>query len=87
MKMPCLYLVLEFVDGLPLSSYLEQHALLPVSVLTIAIQLCEGLEHAHQNGIVHRDVKPGNIMIQTGGELHARILDFGIARLSDQSGQ
>lgn len=85
------YLVMEYLDGETLGQWIErtrtQHASdrLP-KLLEISIQIANGLEAAHQKGIVHRDIKPANILITSGGE--AKILDFGIARSSaiDQVG-
>jgi tRNA A-37 threonylcarbamoyl transferase component Bud32/tetratricopeptide (TPR) repeat protein len=73
------YLVMEFVHGRDLGQILEEKGALPwQEALDIAHQVALGLEHAHQYEVVHRDVKPGNIMILPDGA--ARVLDFGIAR-------
>jgi len=82
------FLVIEYVPGLPLSALLETEAPLSAErVLSIAVQICEGLECAHQGGIIHRDLKPGNIMIANPGATQedVKILDFGIAKIR-QSG-
>ena len=74
------YLAMEYVEGLDLADILQQpdpHS--PEWSLDILRQICEGLAHAHRNGIVHRDVKPGNIRVAPAGEV--KIMDFGIARL------
>jgi tetratricopeptide (TPR) repeat protein len=73
------YLVMEFVQGRDLGQILEEKGALPwQEALDIARQVALGLEHAHQYEIVHRDVKPGNIMVLPDGAV--RVLDFGIAR-------
>lgn len=73
------YIVMEFIDGKTLKELIRQEGTLPVSVaLEIARQICDALEHAHQKGIVHRDIKPQNILIT--GEGHVKVTDFGIAR-------
>jgi serine/threonine-protein kinase len=73
------YLVMEFVQGQDLGQILEERGALPwQEALEIARQVALGLDHAHQYEIVHRDVKPGNIMVLPDGAV--RVLDFGIAR-------
>ncbi len=72
------YITMEYVPGQDLKSLIRQTGHLAVStVISIVIQVCEGLEEAHKLGIVHRDLKPHNIMIDKTG--HVRIMDFGIA--------
>jgi predicted Ser/Thr protein kinase/tetratricopeptide (TPR) repeat protein len=73
------YLVMEYVPGQDLSRVLAEHGALPWrKALEIARQVALALEHAYQQGVVHRDIKPGNIMITADGSV--RVLDFGIAR-------
>jgi tRNA A-37 threonylcarbamoyl transferase component Bud32 len=73
------YLVMEFVEGRDLRQVLEERGALPwPEALDIARQVAMALDHAHKHEVVHRDVKPGNIMILSDGT--ARVLDFGIAR-------
>jgi serine/threonine protein kinase len=74
------YIVMEFIEGKPLNLLLGPTVHLPLELLLdIGIQVAEALEFAHRNGIVHRDIKPPNILITTDGR--AKIADFGIARL------
>jgi eukaryotic-like serine/threonine-protein kinase len=81
-----LYLVMEYVDGMSLRQVLRDEG--PLSgdrALALLEQLCDGLAHAHHHGIVHRDFKPDNILIEVGEVEEARIVDFGIAAdIADQ---
>jgi serine/threonine protein kinase/tetratricopeptide (TPR) repeat protein len=73
------FITMEYVDGEDLKSTIRRIGRLPVGKsIAIARQICEGLEEAHRLGVVHRDLKPGNIMLDKEG--NARIMDFGIAR-------
>ena len=77
------YLVMELVPGEALSSILEREKILPATrVLSIVSQTASALHAAHQAGLVHRDIKPGNLLITPDGSV--KITDFGIARLADQ---
>ncbi len=74
------YIVMEYIEGKPLNLLLGPTVQLPLELLLdIGIQVAEALDFAHRNGIVHRDIKPPNILITTDGR--AKIADFGIARL------
>ena len=79
------YLVTELVDGVSLRKRLEQPGGLPQeSVVKIATQVCAALAEAHKHGVVHRDLNPGNILIQnTGIGQQVKVLNFGIAALRD----
>ena len=74
------YIAMERLDGMPLSAYLKTHAAaqLPAK-LALMRQLCDGLQAAHDRGVVHRDIKPSNLFVEADGTL--KILDFGLARL------
>ncbi|MCM2316516.1 MAG: serine/threonine-protein kinase [Thermoanaerobaculia bacterium] len=78
------YLVMEHVDGPPLREVLRKRRLKPQESLEIAAQIASGLAAAHAKGIVHRDIKPGNVVLAPDGT--AKILDYGVAILLDSSG-
>ncbi len=72
-------IVMEYVDGVTLARIIEETGPLPVDVgVMIALQVASALEYAHARGLIHRDIKPGNIMVKRNGE--AKLMDFGIAR-------
>lgn len=78
------YIVMEYVDGITLKEYITQRGVLPWrDAINIAIQICSALEQAHKNGIVHRDIKPHNILITKEGI--AKVTDFGIARAASSA--
>ena len=73
------WFVMEYVNGEDIVTYCDQGELDNVSRVKLATQVCKALAHAHQLGVVHRDIKPGNILVRkSDGEL--KLLDFGIAR-------
>lgn len=76
------YLVMELVTGESVADHLIKRNKLPVSeVVAIAKQACDGLSYAHQQGAIHRDVKPSNLMLVPSGESwHVKIVDFGLAK-------
>jgi serine/threonine-protein kinase len=78
-----LFIVMEFVNGEPLSKMIDRRRLAVRDILDIAIQVCRGLAEAHNVGIVHRDLKPANIIIDKKGNV--KLLDFGIAMLREAS--
>ncbi|MBA2541039.1 MAG: serine/threonine protein kinase, partial [Deltaproteobacteria bacterium] len=78
------YLVMELADGVPLSSIIEEAPLPPARVIEYVRQLCDGLSHAHGAGLIHRDFKPENVIVdREGATATLRIIDFGIAMLRD----
>lgn len=73
------YLILEYVEGMTLKDYMVKNPRIPIeTIVHIAKQIADGLSHAHQNGIIHRDIKPQNILMND--DLTSKITDFGIAR-------
>jgi len=78
------YLVMELVEGLPLDEYCDRHQLTIDQRLELFRRICSAVQYAHRNLLVHRDLKPGNILVTAAGE--PKLLDFGIAkRLEPQS--
>jgi len=75
------YIVMEYFDGQPLDALLQRGPLPAPSVLSVVRQCADGLRKAHASNVIHRDIKPGNLMLSDSGEL--KILDFGIAKLRD----
>src|ERR1700681_1221809 len=71
------YLVMEYLEGETLADRLRKAPLPVDQVLKYGIEICEGLEKAHRSGVVHRDLKPGNIMLTKTG---TKLLDFGLAK-------
>jgi non-specific serine/threonine protein kinase len=78
-----IYIVMEYVEGDPLRTKIDKGVSDIDQILNITKQICEGLEKAHQAGIVHRDIKPENILIDNDGRV--KILDFGLAKLKGVS--
>ena len=73
------YLILEYIEGMTLKDYMIKNPRIPIeTIVHIAKQIAAGLSHAHQNGIIHRDIKPQNILMNEN--LTCKITDFGIAR-------
>jgi predicted Ser/Thr protein kinase len=77
-----LFIVMEYLDGRELKQLIAQQASITIEdKLSIMRQVCDGLHYAHLQGIIHRDIKPGNILIRPDGQV--KILDFGVARIAD----
>ncbi|MBQ9251997.1 MAG: Stk1 family PASTA domain-containing Ser/Thr kinase [Clostridia bacterium] len=78
------YLVMEYVQGKTLKEVIQERGKLSAPLASqIAIRILSALEHAHRNGIVHRDIKPQNILVHADG--HIKVADFGIARIADSA--
>ena len=79
------YFVMEHVPGVPLTQYCDKKGLDTTDRLELFIQICEGVQHAHQKAIIHRDLKPSNVMImEEDGKPVPKIIDFGVAKAMDQ---
>jgi len=81
------YLVIEFIEGVPLRRQIGGKALLPAQVIQIAMQIAEALTAAHAKGIIHRDIKPDNILVNESksGRVQVKVLDFGLARVAEET--
>ena len=75
------FIVMEYLEGRTLKQEISGHPVPLELLITVAIQICDGLEAAHANGIVHRDIKPANVFISPNS--HVKILDFGIAKIQN----
>ena len=74
------FLVMELLDGLPITRYCDVHRLSVDTRLDLFLQICEGVNHAHRKGIIHRDLKPSNVMVvEQDGRHVPKVIDFGIA--------
>ena len=81
------FFAMEYIDGQPLTAFCESRALPLDERLRLFIEICEGVQHAHQKGVIHRDLKPGNLLVDgTDGRPRPRIIDFGIATAAERAG-
>jgi serine/threonine-protein kinase len=84
------FLIMEYLDGTPLSDFLEEHGRMPLErAINIFAQACDGLAHAHEKGVIHRDFKPGNLVLiqEPGHREQVKIVDFGIAKIKPRDGK
>ena len=75
----------EYIQGKTLRQRYRERSLGEGEILEVGIQMCRALAHAHKRGVVHRDVKPENIMLTDGDEIDSRLMDFGVAQLEDRA--
>jgi serine/threonine-protein kinase len=80
-----IYIAMEFLEGRSLDILIREQTFNPDKIVDVGIQVADALEYAHRQGIIHRDIKPGNIIITPQG--HVKVTDFGIARIEGSSGQ
>ncbi len=79
------YFVMEYVEGMSITKYCDEQKLNIEERLELFKNVCEGVQHAHQKGIIHRDIKPSNILVSNHGDKAVpKIIDFGIAKISTQ---
>ncbi|MBS0194804.1 MAG: serine/threonine protein kinase [Proteobacteria bacterium] len=82
-----LFFAMEWIDGQTLTHWCDEHALALHERIELFVRVCKGVQHAHQKGVIHRDLKPGNILVaQVDGQPMPKIIDFGVATGTD-SGQ
>jgi serine/threonine protein kinase/Tfp pilus assembly protein PilF len=80
------YFVMEYVQGIPITTYCDRQRLTTQERLELFLQVCEGVQHAHQKAIIHRDLKPSNILVtDLDGKPVPKIIDFGVAKATAQS--
>ncbi|MEJ2147447.1 MAG: serine/threonine-protein kinase [Acidobacteriota bacterium] len=79
------YFVMEYVEGIPITRYCDLHRLPLRDRLHLFSQVCDGVQHAHQKGIIHRDIKPSNVLVSIqDGRPVPKIIDFGVAKAIDR---
>ncbi|HUP62934.1 MAG TPA: serine/threonine-protein kinase [Thermoanaerobaculia bacterium] len=79
------FFVMELVDGVPITAYCDQHRLTIRERMEIFIDICKGVQHAHQKGLIHRDLKPSNVLVvDVEGKPTPKVIDFGVAKALDQ---
>jgi serine/threonine protein kinase/Tfp pilus assembly protein PilF len=80
------FFVMEYVQGIPIIAYCDQNRLTVQERLELFMQVCDGVQHAHQKAIIHRDLKPSNILVAIQGSTAVpKIIDFGVAKATAQS--
>lgn len=75
------YFIMEYVPGLPLTEYCDKRRLAMKERLSLFLQVCDGVQHAHQKAVIHRDLKPSNVLVvDHEGRAVPKIIDFGLAK-------
>jgi serine/threonine protein kinase len=79
------YFVMELVRGIPITEYCDKNQLAPKERLELFVTVCQAIQHAHQKGVIHRDVKPSNVLVTShDGKPVAKVIDFGVAKAIHQ---
>ncbi len=80
------YFVMEYVDGIPLTTYCDREKLRIPERLELFLQVCDAIQHAHQRGVIHRDIKPSNVLVAVrDGKPTPKLIDFGIVKATTES--
>ena len=79
------YFIMEYVPGRTIGEYVQVNTLDVYQILELFLQVCDAISHGHERGIMHRDLKPGNILVDGKGRV--KVIDFGVARATDGEGQ
>ena len=80
------YFVMELVKGVPVTHYCDEQHLTPKERLELFVPICQAVQHAHQKGIIHRDIKPTNILVAlSDGQPVPKVIDFGVAKATNQA--
>ena len=79
------YFVMEYIEGVPITQYCENHRMTIGQRLELFLVVCRAVEHAHQKGVIHRDLKPSNVLVmEREGVPLPKVIDFGVAKATDQ---
>src|SRR5262249_29573058 len=84
------FFVMEYVRGMPITRYCDEHKLTPRQRLELFVPVCQAVQHAHQKGVIHRDLKPSNVLVaRYDGRPVPKVIDFGVAKATGRqlSGQ